>query len=51
VVGGFLGSPEYDASATRGQSNRALWVESAIEEVFHRTATQSDVAFWESLMQ
>ncbi|HVA48679.1 MAG TPA: hypothetical protein VNH11_20105 [Pirellulales bacterium] len=46
-----FGPPEYYTSATRGQSNRARWAESAIVEVFHRAVTQSDITFWESLMQ
>ena len=51
VVGGFLGALEFYNSPTRGQMNRALWVESAIDEVFHRAAAASDLSFWETLMQ
>jgi hypothetical protein len=39
-------SPEYYQSTTNGQSNQTAWIDSAFEDIYHRTATASEVAFW-----
>jgi Domain of unknown function (DUF4214) len=46
VVAGFVGSPEYYGNTTKGQGNRTAWIDSAFQDIYHRAATASEVAFW-----
>lgn len=51
VVGGFVGSEEYYGSPMKGQSNRRQWVVSAFQDVFHRRASDEEIALWVSRMR
>jgi hypothetical protein len=39
-------SPESSQNTTNGQSNRTAWIDSGFEDIYHRAATASEVAFW-----
>ena len=46
VAAGFLASQEF--YNTRGQGNVVNWVQAVYQDVLHRTASSSELAFWQT---
>ena len=51
VAAGFLGSVEYFNGATKGKSDKANWVLSAVLDELQRVPTTSELNTWESMLQ
>jgi hypothetical protein len=50
VVAGFVSSPEYFHSPKKGKGNAAAWVASAYLDLFHRSASPTEVSNWVSAL-
>ena len=48
---GFLGSVEYFNSATKGKSDKANWILSAVLDELQRVPTTNELNTWESMLQ
>ncbi len=46
VVAGFLASPEYFDSSSKGQGTAIGWLESAYQDLFDRAPTNNELAYW-----
>lgn len=46
IVTGFIASPEYYNGATKGQSSRSGWLDSAYQDLFQRLPSGSEANYW-----
>jgi len=46
IVAGFIASPEYYNGATKGQSSRSGWLDSAYQDLFQRLPSGSEASYW-----
>ena len=46
VIAGFIASPEYYNSPSKGQGDNTVWLDSVYHDLYQSTPTSSDLAYW-----
>ncbi len=50
IVAALVGSSEYYDNLAKGQQNKDQWVQSAINDILHREASQGDISYWSDFL-